>query len=175
MLFATACANTALGVLFTAVGDAPQMDGLDDWARLALSMLSTMLGLRNLLLSMYDMCSDNLATYPILNPTLLKRPRGIVAVRPRGLIRLSSALHVTSCVQLYLVTGLVTLSDSWHILTKMFMANLAAKLLIWQLYQYYQAWMKKCATVAAAGEGKGPGGRKCLVFKNKRLNFLRRL
>lgn len=43
-----------MGILFTAVGDVPHLLHLDDWARLALSTLGTMIALRNLLVSMYE-------------------------------------------------------------------------------------------------------------------------
>ncbi len=46
-----------MGLLFTAVGDVPHLETWDDWARLALSTLGTMIALRNLLVSMYEASS----------------------------------------------------------------------------------------------------------------------
>ena len=70
MLVATACSNTAMGILFTAVGDVPHLQGWADWARLGLSTIGTMIALRNLLVSMYELVLDSTAQYPLLNPGL---------------------------------------------------------------------------------------------------------
>jgi len=72
MLVATACSNTAMGILFTAVGDVPHLQGWADWARLGLSVIGTMIALRNLLVSMYELVLDSTAQYPLLNPGLLR-------------------------------------------------------------------------------------------------------
>lgn len=72
MLVATACSNTAFGILFTAVGDVPHLQGWADWARLGLSTIGTMIALRNFLVSMYDLVLDSTAQYPLLNPGLLR-------------------------------------------------------------------------------------------------------
>jgi hypothetical protein len=132
----TACSNTAMGLLFTAVGDVPHLEGWDDWARLTLSTLGTMIALRNLLVSMYEassitahthnrirptsnehrhrqqMTMDNTAPYPLLNPALLSRIRSIVAVRPRGLATLVTVLHIHSFCTLYALTALGVKMDN---------------------------------------------------------------
>jgi len=72
MLVATACSNTAFGILFTAVGDVPHLQGWADWARLGLSTIGTMIALRNMLVSMYELVLDSTAQYPLLNPGLLR-------------------------------------------------------------------------------------------------------
>ena len=43
-----------MGILFSAVAEAPYAHAWHDWARLALSTLGTMIALRNLLVSMYE-------------------------------------------------------------------------------------------------------------------------
>lgn len=72
MFVATACSNTAMGILFTAVGDVPHLQGWADWVRLCLSTIGTMIALRNLLVSMYELVLDSTALYPLLNPGLLR-------------------------------------------------------------------------------------------------------
>lgn len=67
--------KTHTGILFSAVAETPYAHAWHDWVRLALSTLGTMIALRNLLVSMYEMTMDNTAPYPLLNPTLLSRIR----------------------------------------------------------------------------------------------------
>jgi hypothetical protein len=80
MLIATICSNMAMGILFTAVGDVPHVEGWADWARLGFSTVGTMIALRNLLVSMYELLLDSTAQYPLLNPRLLRYDQSGISV-----------------------------------------------------------------------------------------------
>ncbi len=177
MLIATACSNTAMGILFTAVGDIPHLQGWDDWVRLFLSTIGIMILLRNLLVSMYEMCIDSTAQYPLLNPSLLSRLRSIVAVRPHGLQRLITVLHINSCATLYGLTWLGirmgNLPGVWLRRCHLFGLNTVAKLAAWQLYGLYEAFVKGQARPSAR-----PNGNQVpplMVLKGKHLVSLRRV
>lgn len=63
-----------MGILFTAVGDVPHLLHWDDWARLALSTLGTMIALRNLLVSMYEASRGKKESKQVSPVPLCKNP-----------------------------------------------------------------------------------------------------